>query len=272
MSNQASPVEQRREERLEVCSIVLPFLGSREHDHTPFQYLLEDLSLHGAKIAIPRWLAKREQLHKGDEVDFHVPFLFEGELFSVGAIAWARWEEERESQVCGARFERAGPPAYPVVISFDTQKLSVDLTKFSAREDLMLRVLKDAVLLKRGIRIYLKHLAPYLSRIVDVGRQDYAFLREFLLEDAAAHVERNRERLQAAWDELSEGVCSQRELASCLNVEDLLDAFEPEIPADVFSSSFLGDAVIPYINSIKILEKKLYTNYNTLMLLYISSI
>ena len=68
-------LKERRENRLEVASIVLPFLGSRENDFSPFQYLLSNLSPHGAKILIPRWLALRERLNPGEVIDFHAPFL-----------------------------------------------------------------------------------------------------------------------------------------------------------------------------------------------------
>ncbi len=270
--NTVQAPEARREHRVEISSIVLPFLGLREDDYSPFQYLLGDLSMHGARILLPRWSTRRELLAVEDEVDFQVPFRFAGETYSVGDIAWQRWDEAQEAQVCGVHFARKTPQTYPVAISFEAGALDIDLTHFNTESDLMLRVLKDAVLLKRGIAIYLKHLSPYLSRISGEDKAHYAFLRSFLLEDAARHVRANRLRLEQVYTELQGGVCSQAELAACLSVEDLLDAFEPEIPADVFAAAFVDKAVAPYVRSIKVLEKKLYVAYNTLMLLYISSI
>ncbi len=271
----AAPVlsgqELRAERRVGINSIVLPFLGSREEDFVPFQYLLADLSLNGARILLPRWLTRREWLRTGDEVDFHAPFRFAGETYTSGNIVWVRWEEALDAWSCGVSFARRKPALYPIAISFDTQGLDIDLTDFKTPAGLMLRVLKDAVLLKRGIRIYLKHLAPYLSRISGVDKEDYAQLRAFLLDDAARHVERNQQRLEATLARASDSACSLADLEACLNVEDLLDAFEPEIPAEVFTLAFADKAVAPYLRSIKMLEKKLYTNYNTLMLLYIQT-
>lgn len=263
--------DKRYERRADISSIVLPFLGSREDDFTPFQYILGDLSLHGAMILIPRWLSRRERLRMGDEVDFHAPFRFAGETYTSGRIVWERWNTELDAQACGVSFARIMPALYPVAISFDDRQLDIDLTEFNTPEGLWLLVLKDAILLKRGIHIYLKHLAPYLSRISGLDKEQYALLRSFLLDDAAFMVKRNQQRLENVREEMSRIMSSQADLASYLNMEDLLEAFEPEIPADVFSLAFHDEAVTPYLRSIKMLEKKLYANYNTLMMLYIHS-
>ncbi len=266
------PTDSRRESRCDIESIVLPFLGTIQEDYSPFQYLLSDMSMHGAMILLPRWLSLREKLHKGDVVDFHAPFRFAGETFSSGKIVWERWDQDSDAQACGVYFETRTPVHHPVAISFDEQSVTVDLTDFRSPGDMMLRVLKDAILLKRGVRIYLKHLAPYLSRISGADKEQYAFLRQFLIEDAMRHVERNLAQLQAVHGELAAGLCTQEELAACVSVEDLLGAFEPEIPADVFALAFTAMAVAPYLRSIKILEKKLYWAYNSLMMLYIQSV
>lgn len=264
--------ELRRERRVSIESVVLPFLGSLVDEFSPFQYILSDLSLHGAKILLPSWLSLRERLRKGDMVDLHAPFRFAGEIYSMGEIVWDRFDTDNDAQACGIHFEQRTPQLYPVAISFDEHAVSVDLTDFQSPGGLMLRVLKDAILLKRGIAIYLKHLAPYLSRISGSDKVQYGFLRHFLLEDAAQHVERNRKQLEAVYAELAAGACTQEELAACVSVEDLLEHFEPEIPADVFAQAFMSKAVAPYLRSIKALEKKLYSTYNTLMLLYLHSI
>jgi hypothetical protein len=261
----------RREPRLEVSSIVLPFLGSREDDFSPFQYILADLSMNGAKVLIPRWLIIRDQLSRGDVLDFHAPFRFAGETYSQCVVAWVKWDSEVDGQVCGVSFEKKLPPTYPLFISYDAQSVSIDLSRFAGKPNILLRILKDAVLLKRGIAIYLKHLAPYLSRISGLEKKDYAFLRSFLIDDAARHVKHSIGRLQELYDTVMQGTCTETSIQECLNPEDYLDVFEPEIPSDVFAASFLDQSVAPYIRSIKILEKKLYTSYNALVLLYLSA-
>ncbi len=271
MDKPVSGQDQRSENRVDISSINLPFLASREDDFTPFQYILGDLSLHGAKVLLPGWLSRRDRLRLGDEVNFHAPFRFAGETYTSGRIAWERWDREFEAQSCGVRFDRKMPAIYPVAISFDDHHFAIDLAAFDTPEGLVALVLKDAVLLKRGIRIYLKHLAPYLSRISGIDREQYAILRAFLLDDAADHVERNQQRLEQVLAVVADPAFSQADLASHIDVEELLDIFEPEIPADVFMLAFQDDSVAPYLRSIKQLEKKLYTNYNTLMMLYIQS-
>ncbi len=161
------------------------------------------------------------------------------------------------------------PAIYPVAISFDERQLDIDLTEFSTPEGLLLLVLKDAILLKRGIRIYLKHLAPYLSRISGVDKEQFVMLRSFLFDDTVSRIEHNQQHLEKMLEDLARANLTQADLMSLIDVEDLLDAFEPEIPADVFSIAFQDEAVTPYLNSIKTLEEKSYTNYNTLIMLYL---
>lgn len=96
-------------------------------------------------------------------------------------------------------------------------------------------------------------------------------LRSFLFDDAESRVQQNQQYLEKVFNFLSEASIVRTDILSLLNIEDLLDAFEPEIPADVFSLAFEDESVLPYLHSIKSLEEKLYTNYNTLVMLYMNS-
>ena len=73
-------MESRRETRLPIESIVLPFLGSRELDFQPFEYLLQDVSPGGVKISIPSWVQGRESINRGERVNLHVPFEVKGKV------------------------------------------------------------------------------------------------------------------------------------------------------------------------------------------------
>ena len=271
MNKQSLPRDQRSESRVSISSIILPFLGSRTDDFTPFQYILRDLSLHGAKVLIPRWLSRRDRLRINDEVNFHAPFRFAGATYITGRIVWDRWETEFDAQACGVTFATKMPAIYPVAISFEEQQVDIDLTEFNTSKGLLLLVLKDAILLKRGIRIYLKHLAPFLSRISGIEKEPFIILRSFLFDDAESRVQQNQQYLEKVFNFLSEASIIKTDILSLLNIEELLDAFEPEIPADVFSLAFEDASVLPYLHSIKSLEEKLYTNYNTIMMLYMHS-
>jgi hypothetical protein len=269
MSEHPATTDVRREERYPVRSVVMPFLGSREQDFFPFQYLLHDMSHSGVKILLPDWLSKREHLAVDDLVDFHVPFRFEGRVFTRGRIAWARWDEEQNAQACGARMELQAQPLYPVVLSTESDEVSINLAGFSSMESLMARVVKDSILLKRGVLIYLKHLAPYLSRVSDADREEYGLLRAYLLDDMRDAVQANLERLKALRREFEKGECTLESIQACVNLDDLLSVMEPELHADLITLAFGRQSVAPYVRAIKQLEKKLYSNYNTMVLIYI---
>jgi len=62
--------EKRKEQRISIDVINLPFLGSKEEDHLCFQYLLTDVGRSGVRIAIPKWVVNRELIRKGDIINF----------------------------------------------------------------------------------------------------------------------------------------------------------------------------------------------------------
>lgn len=253
------PGEMRAERRITIDSIVLPFLGSRAADFQPFQYILQDVSPTGVRIAIPSWVVNREHLTQGEEIHFHVPFLLDGRLLNVGRVAWARWEEEEDAQVVGAALERALPVNYPVRISHSTSTVETDLGRFETPENLVRQVLGDTVLLKRGVLIYLRHLSAFFRRASGMSHQEYEFFREAVIRDARQKAQKNLEMLEEM---------AERD-AVYLDLEELRRATEPEVYIDLFRTALGADTVRLYLDAVKQLEKKLYANYNTLVMLYI---
>jgi len=261
--------EQRKEKRIPIDSVVLPFIGSRVQDYSGFQYLIQDVSRNGLKIALPRWLVSREKLHQGDRVNFHVPFAFEGEFFNLGRIMWAKWDDSIEAQVCGVLLDKKSPVNYPVYISLESRDVAVDLAGFASREKLALKVLKDSILLKKGILIYLRHLTPYFSRIVEIASKDYDAVQDLLFDDVRAKVQANTQTLQDIHQNVLDSSARGGCLAEALDLEELRAAVDPEIYMDIFTFALETEKVVPYFKAVKDLEKKLYSNYNTLVMIYI---
>ena len=115
--------EKRRDPRLPLDSVLLPFLGSREEDHVCFEYLPLDLSLHGIGIAIPNWLVNRERLQTGDLINLNVPFALQGKTFHQGKVAWTRWDDVMQAQLSGLSLEKEKPPNYPLYFSLETSRV-----------------------------------------------------------------------------------------------------------------------------------------------------
>lgn len=260
---------QRREKRLDVESVVLPFMGSRAVDYQTFEYLLEDVSLGGVGLSLPRWLTSRELLRKDQRVHLHLPFELGGKMLQSGTVTWTKWNEEQDSQQVGIVLDSATPSLYPVFVTMDTRQISIDLAGFTGLEHILGRVLKDSVLLKRGMMVYLKHLTAYFSRVCDLEREEYALFREVIIGEVRQNVESHREVLSTLQQQAEEN----GELAlERLDLEELRRAIEPELYFDMFSAA-LGDEVVGlFLRAIKELERKLLSNYNTCVLLYINSL
>jgi len=276
MNEGAPAVERRNGFRIEVSSINLPFLGSREEDHALFEYLLFDISSRGGwagvRIAVPGWGVRKEYLNRGEIVDFHIPFQIDEESFHLAKVVWERWDDSLRAQVCGARLEKKARRAYPFHISLSKAGIGIDLRGFSSIEGLLLRVLKDSVLLKKGVLIYLKHLIPLFSRISGYPHREFPELKRCLLEDIRLKVEENKKALETIFSNFQEANWSFAELARHLDLNELLSATESEIYPEIFNIAFETGAHISYIGAIKTLEKKLYCNYNLIVMMYLKAL
>lgn len=263
---------QRRENRFAIQSIVLPFLGSRVVDHAVFQYILQDVSATGLKIGLPRWLVSKISLKRGDRVDFHLPFRFDQRNFRQGRIVWVRPDHISGGQECGVYLNEGAPPAYPVFISFETSEIAIDLKEFSSRRAILQLVLKDVMLLKEGLLIYLKHLVPYLSRLTRFSTQDFDTLRAVFFDDLLQRIEASRARLQALYDQTRTELTTLADIGRIIDLEELRMLTESEIYPELFDITFESGPHTPYINAIKQLERKMYANHNTIVMLYIKSL
>lgn len=264
--------EKRRERRIPIDSIVLPFLGSRAADYQPFQYLLQDVSDRGLGIAVPQWAVSRERLRKGEQVHFHIPFRLGSSTLESGHVIWERWDEQQQSQMVGAFLDQANAAHYPVFITLSSHRFTIDLAGFETPGSIFCRVLKDSLLLKRGILIYLKHLTAYFSRTGEFKKGEYEFLREALLDDVRNQVEANATRMEQWYSECLGQDPPKGDAVAELDMEELRDATEPELYLDLFRSALgVGNAKM-YLLAIKELEKRLFYNYNTIVMLFIRTL
>jgi hypothetical protein len=262
--------EQRLEKRLAVTSFTLPFLGTREADHQTFQYMLIDTSRRGAGIALPRWALARERLNVNDAVNLHMPFHLHGETFDSGTVTWAKWRNDLDAQTCGVHLERPVPAYYPVRLSLEGGGVEVDLTEFTGQTGLLARVIKDAFFLKKGVHIYLRHLVPYFSRIGGFTQEEYEALKSMFLDDVVEKVDQHQKEL----DELHQiaAQLDDAETAAIVDLEGMRSMVESELYLELFRIAFESEMVGQYLDAIKTLERRLYYNYNTCVMLYLRSL
>ncbi|MBN1103394.1 MAG: PilZ domain-containing protein [Deltaproteobacteria bacterium] len=264
--------EKRRHPRVAFESILFPFLGTRADDHACFQYLLLDIGQGGLRIAIPRWLVNREHLVEKEQVNFHLPFRYQGEFMDQGTIVWTKWDEGLDAQVCGIRTE--GKPGIPpfLFFAFEDQKFVTECAEHSCAPEILCRVLKDLFLLKKGVLVYLNHLVPYFSRITSYPTDEYPMLKKIFLDDIRTKVREHQEKIEALYDRVAGQDGFGDEISRHLDLEEVRSLVESELYLEVLKTTFQTDAIMPYLNAIKDLEKRLYTRYNSLVILYVQSL
>jgi hypothetical protein len=254
--------------RLPVSGVAFPFLGTLLPERGSFQFLLRDVSESGCQIALPSWVVKRELLRGGDRIDLHLPFVLNGVTYSSGRVAWARSDADSKGQVCGIHFAERAPLYYPVFVSLDSKGVALDLNELDPKHFLARRVLKDTMLLKRGIIIYLGHLRPVISRLTDYDALQLAELKTLLFDDTEQRLTEHIARLQQYLEETKKEYCHIARLPQLFDLEELRVLMEPEIEMSVWNQSFREATMQAYVSAIVSLENKLFYNYNTLVMMY----
>jgi hypothetical protein len=272
MPNETLYVDKRQEKRLEFESLLLPFLGSRMSDHFCFEYIPMDISFNGLGILIPNWVVSRELLKNDERIHLHLPFYFSDQSYTRGNVMWNRWDEDMQGQLYGIQMKDHENIFYPLYIQTDTRSVNVDLSGFDTTGDLMESLLKDAVLLKKGILIYLNHLIPYFSRLGGRSKQDYDQLKTVLFEDMKRLVMKNLKYMEVLYGQTKSYRQDKEIVLQNLNLDQLREAVRSEISLDVLKVALDTDAVTPYLSAIETLEEKQYTNYNLIVMLYIHEI
>lgn len=257
---------------MDISSVNLPFLGTRGEDLSCFQYVILDLSQRGIGFVIPSWVVSRESIKTNDVVNFHLPMKIGENFYNQGVILWTKWDDELQGEVCGARLANTEFPPYPVFISIESGSVSIDLDDFQVRDNLLCRVIKDTAFLKKGVDIYLGHLIPFFSRISMYPQKEYPLFKESVLADIHARIKEHCGKLEALYEKIRTEMPPQSEIARFIDLEELRAIVESEIYIEILRVAFSNESVMSYLNAIKDLEKRLYFNYNTIVMLYVHSL
>jgi len=250
--------EKRKEQRIIIDVINLPFLGSKEEDHLCFQYLLVDVNRSGVRIVIPKWVVNRELIRKGDIINFHIPFEVEKNFYDQGIIVWSQWDDTIQSEVYGVSVENSKSLPYP-----EPRVTS---------ENIVVKLLKDSMLLKKGVHIYLGHLIPLFSRITKYSQSEYPQLKTVFLEDVRGRISEHHLNLQDLYEKSIKEINTTSDIPKLIDLEELRAIIESEIYVEIFNITFSDEHIKPYLNAIKKLENRLYSNYNIIVMLYVNAL
>jgi len=250
--------EKRKEQRIIIDVINLPFLGSKEEDHLCFQYLLVDVNRGGVRIVIPKWVVNRELIRKGDIINFHIPFEVEKNFYDQGIIVWSQWDDTIQSEVYGVYVENSKSLPYP--------------EPWVTSENIVVKLLKDSMLLKKGVHIYFGHLIPLFSRITKYSQSEYPQLKTVFLEDVRGRISEHHLNLQELYEKSIKEINTTSDIPKLIDLEELRAIIESEIYVEIFNITFSDEHIKPYLNAIKKLENRLYSNYNIIVMLYVNAL
>lgn len=259
-----------------------PFLGTLENGE-PFEYLLLSIDTDTAEIALLNWFLNRLQLHIGDKIDLHLPQLFSTRYkirnSITGNIMAAKHSEEDQGEI------------YRISLSeqrVDFQSFEEYANQLSSSEsliDLFIHLIKDSIILKAGISVYFKHLIPYFSRISDFSNKEYDKLKIYFLNDIELRITNHKNKLEEIYNNINNKIKKLEEIPIFIDLESVRELLESEISSSVFNVIFSREkvpdlslctypqsGVIMYINAIKNLERRLYSNYNHIVIIYLKSI
>ncbi len=110
---------------------------------------------------------------------------------------------------------------------------------------------QECLHIKQGFIIYLNHILPYISRITHLSDKEFRAIKTGYFATVLRKIEENVDALKL----LLEGKGGYTR-----------SLFESEITIEEFCRVLQTDEFIPYFESLKSLDKKLYYHYNLLQL------
>lgn len=264
--------------------IQIPILGLK-YNGEPFQFLPLKREADTLVIGVFNWFVSRTFQNVGDYVDL---------LFSNRIIANIPYEHQlgRVEEVIPSLSK--GNVEYKIKLGFQPPSLQNNwVVDFFSQEHnlnendspkILINLIKDTYYLKSGIRIYFKHLKAYFSRISPYNPKEYSEINKYLFLDIENHIIRNEKGIQQLYENWAVNLSSHEDIALNVNLEQLRETIESEISLDLLSHIFMGgvgtngmpiqvqiqgaNPCVAYLAAIKNLERRLYINYNTIVLLY----
>lgn len=276
--------------------IRFPFLGTRE-DGEPFQYMLMSISQTMANIAIFAWFSNQIALSLNEKVDLFIPSLLTLKYDFRNDISGIIISSQKEKELDGKFYEVSfhNQPKIHLEQAETPEEFSQTIPTELSLLDMFFRLMKDTLIIKEGILIYLKHLMSYFSRIINYTPKEYSDLKKFIFVDIEDKIKKNQKAIRNIYDLLKNTVKDIKDITLEFNLEDLREAMESELNLDLLML-VCGDVTsreelvsllytpkshepynmnykyINYIIAIKNLEKRLYSNYNQIVLIYLKAI
>lgn len=261
-----------------------PFVGCRQ-DGEPFEYVLLNLKSNEAKIGLLSWLVNRDNLNVDEEVNLFIPsilcpeYSFRKEV--PGRIIAKKWEDDLSGMAYKVSLLNY------IEVENKSDYLTFHILSSTSLVELLLFLIKDSALLKSGVNIYINHLIPYFSRIVNYKKNIYSKIEKHFLQDIQQRIAAHEKKLKDLYDFLVHHLNKDEQIPIFVDLEEIRATLESEISFSLFhvifgslndlkvKSHYQGEELFGYsmyIHSIKNLEKRLYSNYNHMVFIYLKSL
>lgn len=255
--------------------IKFPLLGSLE-DGESIEYIIWSIHSTYIEIAILNWLVNRSKLHKNDKVNLYIPQRLTEQYYFrknvSGTVTEVTPYKEMQGEIYRISVDQLNP-----------QEFTRELLVIETPIELLIQLIKDSMILKQGIQVYIKHLIPYFSRLVNYTNEEYTQIKKHILLDVKQHINQNTAKLQELHKILQTKLTKIEQIPIYIDLELLREILESEISGGLFHIIFTennkislhankNDSFFMYINAIKNLEERLYSNYNQIVLLYLKSL
>lgn len=246
--------------------------------HELFQYMLLKLQRHSALIALPEWMIYRTAITQGDRIDLYLASYFSVNAFedySSGTVTVLETKHSHYGTLCCIEFDSP--------LNFD--EVPQDAS-FNELVKLLSGRLKDSLFLKCGIEIFIKHLGPFFSRISTLTFEKYSDIKTFLFNDILHQIEKKIIGLELLHKQANNQISDIASLVETLDLEFYRDMVQSEIVFMLFDLVFSegskeniirrgaspSKSCHAYLEAIKLLEQKLYSNFNAVAQLYAQAI
>ncbi len=253
----------------------LPYLGATK-DNEVCEYLLLKISPRSALIAIPHWVMNRTTLHRNDNFNLFLNNYFYDRKTSTKSLEGTVTPIESYHSGFGNLYKIQFEKTLEAHYLFSKMHKTIDF------ESSFLELIKDSLFLKNGIYVYVKHLIPFFSRILKISKSRYNSVKDMMLLDIHSHILAHIIQLETLYNALKS---TSIELYQQVDLEKLREITQSEINKQLFEITFDSLDEIKktkeerselysirsyhvYLDAIKTLEERLYTNYNNLVILY----
>ncbi len=256
---------------MEEIEFKLPMLGTLDNEQV-FDYFILKLTSQSALIAIQPAAALISDT--GNSVQLHLD-----EYFSLGPNRFLGTLSVVSSQTSLYKVKFAKP--LPGHFMFQQNEKSVSETRVIQE---MIATCKKLLLIKEGINVYMQHLIPFFSRLLNKPQHEYGEIREAFLGKMHDRIKRDIDVLQNTYRECAASA-KTAEFFQCLDLDLLREACKSELDLFLLRSSCNRVADLHtilkgteesltyrsyqmYLQSVKKLESNLYMNYNKIVLSY----